>query len=184
MIKFLTFNFAVLLSFALYGCRSASESEPRGSTVPSNSAQTSKTPFGETNSPPTIPLDLARLADKSAAELGEAFGAPAESSALENGGDYRLYRIAGQTKGLAVRFYDNRAKNFNLILDEPVPTSKEALRRVFNIDVGASPPVRDAKEPLTESYRGTFGGVKFKKVSTKRQESGKGFIFVLAEVAE
>ena len=85
---------------------------------------------------------------------------------------------------MAVRFYGGRAKSFNLILDRPFETSKEALKQIFGIDVGNVAPVKDPKETLSEKYQGTFGGVKFTKVSAKRGENGKGFIFVLAEVAE
>jgi hypothetical protein len=123
-----------------------------------------------------------RLADRSPAELDAVFGRPTETKALEKGGQYRLYPVAGQPQGLAVRFYGGRAKSFNLLLAVPVSSSKDALKRFFSIDVGRSPPARDPQEPLTEKYAGTFGGVKFAKVSAKRDENGRGYVFVLAEV--
>jgi len=184
MTKIFSLSLAFSLVFAAFGCQSADETNTSNANAPANSIQPSKTPNVSLKSEQTIPIDVAKLADKPIAELDKTFGAPQESSAIEKGGEFRLYKIAGQSKGLAVRFYGGKAKSFNLILDKPVSTSKDALKQSFGIDVGNSVSIKDAKEPLTESFRGTFGGIKFKKVSAKKQESGRGFIFVLAEVAE
>jgi hypothetical protein len=184
MTKFLSSIFAFLLLSAASGCQNTTETNTENSNISVNSVQPSNTPIILPKPAQTIPVDLPQLADKTAAELEKQFSAPLESSSLGNGGEYRLYKIAGQSKGLAVRFYGGKAKSFNLILDKAFPTSKEALKQVFNIDVGNAAPLKDAGEPLSERYQGTFGGVKFKKVSAKKQENGRGFIFVLAEVAE
>lgn len=125
--------------------------------------------------------EVLKLANKSTAELDKIFGKSQETKFIENGGEYRLYKTANYPKGLAVRFFGGKAKSFNLILEKPVPTSKEAIKQNFGIDVGNAVPTKDAKEPLSEIFRGTFGGVKFSKVSAKKQDGG-GFIFVLAEV--
>ena len=183
MTKILGLSLAFSLIFSVSGCQSATETKPENANVSAVPVQPSKTPNVPPKSEQTIPIDVPKLADKPVAELDKFFGAP-QASESSGGGEYRLYRIAGQTKGLAVRFYGGRAKSFNLILDKPVSTSKAALKQIFNIDVGNSAPVRDAKEPLSEKYQGTFGGVKFKKLSAKKQENGEGFIFVLAEVVE
>lgn len=167
----------------LFGCQNAAENKPENSNISAISVQPSKT-LPPTKSAQTIPLDVPKLANQPIAGLDEIFGAPLESKPLENGGEYRLYKIAGQSKGLAVRFYAGKAKSFNVILDKPVATAKEALKQVFGIDVGNSARIKDAKEPLSERYQGTFGGVKFTKVSAKKQADGRGFIFVLAEAAE
>jgi hypothetical protein len=182
MIK--TFGLSLIFSlvFVALGCERAPETKTENTNVPAGSAPPSKTPDVPLKSEQTIPIDVARLAGKSVAELDNFFGAPPEKSS--GNGAYRLYKIAGQSKGLAVRFYGGRAKNFNLILDQPFRTSKEALKQIFNIDVGNSAPLKDATEPLSEKYQGTFGGVKFKKVSARKQADGDGFIFVLAEVSE
>lgn len=182
MTNFTSLSFALCLSLAAVGCQSAIETKPENSNIGSNQpAGTAKTP---PKSARAIPLDVAALANKTLAEFEEIFDKIEEGKTVEPVGEFRLYRIAGQSKGLAVRFYGNRAKSFNLISDNAYPTSKEALKQIFNIDVGSLPPVKRNSEPLTESYQGTFGGVKFKKVSAKREGSGRGFIFVLAEVAE
>jgi hypothetical protein len=128
-------------------------------------------------------VDVSVLANKSVEELDKTLGKPLENKQIENGGEYRLYKLASHSKGLAVRFYGGKAKSFNLILENPVPSSKEALKNFFNIDVGKMTARKDAKEPLSEVYQGNFGGVKFSKLSAKREEGGKGFVFVLAEVA-
>jgi hypothetical protein len=182
MTKFLSSSFAFFLLFAAFGCQSTTKTE--NSNVVVNPAQPAQTPKTSPKSEPTIPVNVPKLAGKSPAELNEIFGAPQKFSSTVNFNEYRLYKIAGQSKGLAVRFERGKAWSFNLILDSPLPTSKEALKRAFNIDVGNFAPVKDAKEPLSEKYQGTFGGVKFKKVSAKKQENAGGFIFVLAEVGE
>lgn len=128
-------------------------------------------------------FEVTKLANRSADELDDFFGKPLETKSIERGGEYRLYEIANQPKGLAVRFYGRKAKSFNLILENPVSTSKEALKKFFSIDVGNSAARKDAKEPLSEVYQGTFGGVKFSKISAKKQENGNGFVFILAEAA-
>ena len=183
MPKILSLSCLLLLSIALGGCRSTTGNIAE-SNVPANAAQTSKTPNAPPKAEPTVPIEVAKLAGRSPAELDQSLGAPQQSEPIENGGEYRLYKIAGQSKGLAVRFYGGRARSFNLISDEPAATSRDALKKFFNIDVGKTAPLKDANEPLSEIYRGAFGGVKFKKVSAKKQAAGKGFIFVLAEVSE
>jgi len=184
MTKFLSSSLVFFLSFAFFGCQKATETKPERSNISVNSVQPSKTPNTPTKAEQTIPIDVPKLAGKSVAELDKFFGTPQEATSVADGGEFRLYKIAGQSKGLAVRFYGGKAKSFNLILDKPFSTSKEALKQVFNIEVGNSAPVKDAKEPLSEKYQGTFGSVKFKKVSAKKQENDGGFIFVLAEVGE
>ncbi len=126
--------------------------------------------------------DVAKLANKSPNEFDKIFGKAAETKPIENGGEYRLFKMADYPKGLAIRFFGGKAKSFNLILEESVTTSKEAIKQNFGIDVGNAAPIKDAQEPLSEIFKGTFGNVKFVKVSAKRKESGNGFIFVLAEV--
>lgn len=170
--------FAVLLFLLLISCQNATEQKTE---TPLPSPISSKTISPKFEAVKTI--DVPKLSNKSADELDEILGNPREVKPIENGGEYRLYEIADQPKGLAVRFYGGKAKSFNLILENPVPTSKETLKNFFNIDVGTIAARKDAKEPLSDIYQGIFGGVKFSKVSAKRLESGKGFVFVLAEVA-
>lgn len=184
MIKIFGLIFAFFPSLVFLGCSSAPETKTEKPAVSTNSAPLAKPENTAPKPGQTIPIDVSKLADKPIAEFDRVFGRAEESKAIENGGEYRLYKIAGQPAGLAVRFYKGRAKNFNLILEGSFPTSKEALKKAFDLDVGNSAPVKDPKEPLSEKYQGTFGGVKFKKVSAKRRENGGGFIFVLAEVAE
>ncbi|MBS1792263.1 MAG: hypothetical protein JSS81_00330 [Acidobacteria bacterium] len=178
MAKFLFYLAAALLLATMAGCRSGTE-PPAANDPPPRPAET-LAPLPT----PASTIDVPKLADKSIADFDKAFGLPEESKSIENGGEYRLYKVAGQTRGLAVRFFGGRAKSFNLIMDRPVPTSKEALKKIFGIDVGGAAPVKDPKEPLSEKYQGAFGGVKFAKLSAKRQEPGGGFIFVLAEVVK
>lgn len=131
-----------------------------------------------------LPIDAAKLANKTTEEIDEIFGRAIEIKEISQPkkGEYRVYKVADEPKGLAIRFYDGRAKNFNLILSAPVSTSKEALKKNFAIDVGNQPPTKDENEPLSEKWSGNFGGVKFLKVSARRETANKGFVFVLAEI--
>jgi hypothetical protein len=178
MTKFIKFGGLIFAASMLFGCRSAEE--PPTANIPEARPVPSNTPVF--NPPVAERVDVPGLAGKTAAEIDKLLGPPEEVKPIENNGEYRLYKLAGQPKGLAVRFYGGRAKSFNLILTAPEPTSKEALRKFFAIDVGNLSPLKNPKEPLSEKYQGTFGGVKFSTVSAKKQENGKGFIFVLAEI--
>ncbi len=184
MLRILNLSLTFFLLLASFGCQQVRETKIENPTNSNTSVQPSKSEAVAAKTEQTFAIDVPKLADKSIAELDKIFGKPAESKAFENGGEYRIYKIANQAKGLAVRFYGGKAKSFNLILDKTFTTSKEALKKTFGIDVGNSAPIKDPKETLSEKYQGTFGGVKFTKVSAKKQDSGKGFIFVLAEVAE
>lgn len=183
MSKLLKPGLAFFLSLVLWGCQSSPEPRADNAAVPANAVPPVRLEDSPAK-PPAVAIDVPKIADKSVAELDRLFGRPAEVKSIENGGEFRLYNVAGHSKGLAVRFYGGKAKSFNLIADQPFAGSKEALRRIFNLDVGDSAPVKGDNEPLTEQYRGVFGGARFKKVSAKRAGNGKGFIFVLAEVAE
>lgn len=131
-----------------------------------------------------MPIDVAKLANKTADEIDKILGQAEEIKKIDSPkkGEYRVYKIADEPKGLAIRFYDNRAKSFNLILSNSISTAKESLKKTFAIDVGDRLPTKDKNEPLTETWKGNFGGLKFSKVSAKRESENKGFVFVLAEV--
>jgi len=175
--------FALQVLLACAGCQGSTENNPANldfSPTPWSSAKTNAAPEKSVR---TNTIDVPKLAGKPVAELDRIFGPPAEAKRLDDGGEYRLYKTSDQPKGLSVRFYNGRARSFNLILEKSFSTSKEALKKSFGIDVGNLPPAKDPKEPLSEVYRGTFGSVKFTKVSAKKQSSGSGFMFVLAEAA-
>lgn len=171
----------ILLGLVAFGCQKAEETKIETNSVsPTKTVQTPKT---EVETPKaTLPIDITKLVNKSVDGLDNLFGKPVETKPNDDGGDYRLYNIANEPKGLAVRFYEGKAKSFNLILTNPVATSKDALKQVFGIDIGNMSPIKDPKEPLTEKYQGNFGGVNYRKVSAKKDGKGNGFIFVLAEV--
>lgn len=131
-------------------------------------------------------VDLPKLAGKSVAEIDKILGEPKESKQIKDptAGEYRVYQIPNHPKGLAIRFYGNRATSFNLILSQSLPTSKQTLKDAFGIEVGNLQPRIDPKEPLSEVWRGEFSGVKFAKIYAKRERENGGFIFVLAEIAQ
>ena len=180
MKSFLKLCLAFLLFLFSMSCQTAQETSSENSK--NVAVQPTQAKSDSLKSETISAIEVPKLANKSVGELDKIFGKPKESKPIENGGEYRLYKIANQPKGLAVRFYGGRAKSFNLILEKPLPTSKDALKQTFGIDVGNAAPTKDKNEPLTEIWKGTFGGVKFSKVSAKKQDGGNGFIFVLADV--
>lgn len=151
---------------------------------PSPSVQPSSTIKSE-NLPTREVVNVPQLANKSTVEVDKILGKPEIIKLIKEpaAGEYRVYKIAKHPKGLAVRFYGDKAIDFNLILSESLPTSKQALKEMFGIDVGDVPFHIDSKQPLSEVWRGTFNGVRFEKVYAKRERENAGFIFVLAEVA-
>lgn len=174
-------KFAVIFLFlSALSCQKAQETSTQNTQ--NVAVQTTQAKTDSPKSENSAMAEVPKLANKSAAELDKIFGKPSETKPLEKGGEYRLYKTANYPKGLAIRFFGNKAKSFNLILDKPFTTSKDAIKKNFGIDVGNAAPIKDAQEPLSEIFKGTFGGVKFTKVSAKKQDNGNGFIFVLAEV--
>lgn len=176
--KFLSLFILLLLYF---GCNNNSENINHNLTAQNNNIlpTATKSPL------PTYlktPFDISKFADKSIAEIEREFGKPEESKKQYNGGEYRLYKISNQSKGLAVRFYGGKAKSFNIITEKSFATGQELLKQTFGIDVGKTNPIKEAKEPLSEKWKGNFGGVRYSKILAKKQEDGKGFIFVLAEI--
>ncbi len=177
------FGVIILFVFISSACQKAQESTD-------NKIVTAETPKPmqtvSIKSSQQLPINLAKLADRSAVEVDKILGEPIETKEITvpKKGEFRIYEIADEPKGLAIRFYDGRAKNFNLILTEPVATAREALKQTFAIDVGNKPPTKTAGEPLSEKWSGSFGGVKFSSVYAKRESEKGGFVFVLAEVAE
>lgn len=171
---------SVVINCAIFafGCQKSEKNQ----TTNTNVSPTVKETVSALPTNKIIKIDVPKMANKSANEFDKVFGKAAETKTIENGGEYRLYKLPNYQKGLAVRFFGGKAKSFNLILDKPAANSKDAIKQNSGIDVENSVFVEDAKEPLSEGFKGTFGNVKFSKVSAKRQENGKGFIFVLAEI--
>lgn len=183
-IKFnLSFGVIILFVFISSACQKTQEAT-ENKTIAAETPKPTQTV--SVKSSQQTPVDIAKLADRSAFEVAKILGEPIETKEITvpKKGEYRFYEIAGEPKGLAIRFYDGRAKNFNLILTEPAATAREALKRTFAIDVGNKPPTKDKQEPLSEKWSGSFGGVKFSSVYAKRESEKGGFVFVLAEIAE
>lgn len=176
-------NICFISAFLLFivGCQSAE-------VVQTNKPQPSPTVESKTARVPenTAIVDVPKLAGKSMAEVDKILGKPQRTKQIKDplAGEYREYKIPNHPKGLAIRFYGDRATSFNLILSQTFPTSKTALREAFGVDVGDAPPKIDPKEPLSEVWQGTFNGVRFSKIYAKRERENGGFIFVLAEVAQ
>jgi hypothetical protein len=171
--------FAISLILFAVGCQKTEEIKPQSIQNTQVTVQPAQTKVESAKI--KLPIDLAKFAKKSMSESDEIFGTPTE---IKNDGNYRLYQISGEPKGLAVRFFDGKALNFNMLLSKPVATSKDAIKQVFGVDVGNTVPFKNPKEPLSEGFTGTFGGVKYKKLLAKKDDKGTGFIFVLAEIAE
>ena len=177
------FSFFCLIFFAL-AAASCRTTQNKDVTV-SPSPQIQPSPAIIKNETLQAVVDVPRLAGKSTFEVDGILGKPETVKPIKNpAGEYRVYKIPNHTKGLAVRFYGDKAIDFNLILSAPLPTSKQALKEIFGIDVGDMPFKIDSKEPLSEVWRGTFNGVRFEKVYANRERENGEFIFVLAEVAQ
>lgn len=188
--SFEKFIFIAAIFLALSACEKNQETAENKITV-SGTPKSAETVQAKLKESPAdysqkTPIDVAKLANKTAEEIDKILGRAEEIKTIESPkkGEYRVYKIADEPKGLAIRFYDNKAKNFNLILSVPVSTAKEALKKTFALDVGNQPPTKDAKEPLSEKWSGNFSGVKFSTVYAKRESEKSGFVFVLAQVAE
>jgi hypothetical protein len=177
------FSIFCLIFFALVAasCRTT----PNNEVTVSPSPQIQPSPTAIENETLQAVVDVPLLAGKSTFEVDRIMGKPETVKQIKKpAGEYRVYKIPNHPKGLAVRFYGDKATDFNLILSEPLPTSKQSLKEIFGIDVGDAPLKIDSKEPLSEVWRGTFNGVRFEKVYAKRESENGGFIFVLAEVAQ
>jgi hypothetical protein len=170
----------ILLSFV--SCRTAEPMTSVASATPEIKTQVEpKSLEKQSNDLATI-VDIPKIAGKSAKELDIVLGKPKEAKKISGNSEYRLYNVANEPKGLAVRFLDGRAASFNMFLSKPFRSSQEALLKGFGINVAAIPATKNINEPLTEKYQGKFGEVKFEKVSAKKDEKGTGFVFVLAEI--
>lgn len=177
------FSIFCLIFFALVaaGCRTTQNSDVTVSPTP----QIPPSPASVKNKAPQAVVDVPQLAGKSTFEVDKIMGKPETVKQIKKpSGEYRVYKIPNHPKGLAVRFYGDKAVDFNLILSQPLPSSKQTLQEIFGIDVGDAPFNIDLKEPLSEVWRGTFNGVRFEKVYAKRERENGGFIFVLAEAAQ
>lgn len=171
--------FAFLLLLFAFGCQKTEEFKPQSIQNKEVAVQPTQTKADPVKI--QLPIDLAKIARKSVSELDRIFGTPTET---KTDGNYRLYQISGEPKGLAVRFFNGKALNFNILLSKSYPTSKDVIKQVFGVDLVNAVPFKNPKEPLSEGFTGTFGGVKYKKLLAKKDEKGTGFIFVLAEIAE
>jgi hypothetical protein len=171
--------FVISLILFAVGCQKPAEIKPQ--PIQNTDVAVQPTQPKVESAKVSLPIDLAKIAAKSATESDEIFGTPTKT---ENNGNYRLYQISGESKGLAVRFFGGKALNFNIILSKSFATSKEAIKQVFGVDVGNAVAFKNPKEPLSEGFSGTFSGIKFKKLLAKKDDKGQGFIFVLAEIAE
>lgn len=180
--KYLSFC-PIILVFAAVGCQTIRNDNdvisPSPSVQPSSAVKNGNLPAR-----PVVNVPL--LANKSTSEVDKILGEPEIVKLIKEpaAGEYRVYRIPNHPKGLAIRFYGDKAIDFNLIFPAPLPTSKQALKEVFGIDVGDAPFKIDSKEPLSEVWRGTFDGVRFEKIYAKRERENGGFIFVLAKIAQ
>ena len=128
---------------------------------------------------------MPRLANQPVQAFDDIFGVAVKISEINDDpsmmpGEYRLYNVAGNPKGLSVRFFKGKAKRFNLLLGAPRKTSKDALFELFRIDVSKMKVVRG--EELSEKWVGESGGVTFKTAYAKREAANGDFTMVHAEV--
>jgi len=184
MLKFFKFGSVIFTALLFFGCQKANEtnkiSEQNSKPVPSNTPNIIIESAGK--------IDVPRLAGKGAEELDKTLGKPEKITpatvAREMPGEYRLYKTEGNPKGLSVRFYKDKAVRFNLILEKPFASAREALLETFNIDVKDAAPTIEKNEPLSQKWQGEFSGVKFATVYAKKDKAGGQFMMVHAEIAD
>lgn len=183
MEKFIKFGLLIFALSMVFGCQSAEE--PKNSDLQNLVPAPSQTSTPKSES--VRQIDVPRLAGKSAEELDKVLGKPEKitpaTARKEVPGEYRLYKIEGNPKGLSVRFYRNKAVRFNLILEKPFASAKDALLETFNIDVKSISPTVDKTEPLSQKWQGEFGGVRFATVYAKKDTPNGQFVMVHAEIA-
>ena len=132
-------------------------------------------------------VDVPKLANRSSTEFDGIFGKTIEITKIKDSpkmmpGEYRLYAVSGHPKGLSVRFFNDKAKRFNLLLGTPLKSSNEAIFEIFRIIVGSVKPDK-ISEPLSEKWKGKFNGIDFVTVYAKREIAGGDFTMLHAEVA-
>lgn len=178
--------FSWLMIFCMFfaGCQSpVRDSAPQ--PAPSPAAAPSPPPAASEARPSVGKIDVPLLANKPPADLDKVYGPPEDVTPAtipsEKPGEYRLYKVNGNSKGLSVRFYKGKVVRFNLFLEQPANSAKEALLQAFNIDIKDSKPY-EIKD-LSERYRGIFGGARFQTAYAKRGKEKGGFVMVHAEAA-
>lgn len=184
MNNFIKLFTAIILFLSAFGCQKSLEVSSQNTQNKNISIQPTQPKQNLSENQNLSLIEIPTLTNRLPEEIDKVLGKPAEIKKITEpiSGEYRLYKTANFPKGLAVRFYGGKAKSFNLILEKPFLSSKEALLKSFGIDVGTAAPTIEKNEPLSDIWRGNFSNVKFKKVSAKRQKSGEGFVFVLAEI--
>ena len=166
--RIISLCFALMLSWALFGCQSVPVSQ-------SNKAQVETAPVLSppiTSAQSAVAIDIPKMAYKSPAEFERIFGKAVEIKAVKGDnkqlpGEYRLYQTPNHPQGLSVHFYNNQALIFNLVLGEAQKSPSEALSKYFAIDVGKIAPVE--KTQFLEKWQGTFNSVKFVSVYAMKE---------------
>ena len=184
MMKFIKFAALFFAVFIIFGCQKTVDSNLANEQTPKPEPSKALAPKPESASR----IDVPKLAGKTAEELDKMLGKPEKitpaTAAKEIPGEYRLYKIEDNPKGLSVRFYKGKAVRFNLILAKPFASAADALRETFNIDVKNIPPTVEKGEPLSRKWQGEFGGVRFATVYAKKDKPDGQFVMVHAEIAQ
>ena len=173
--------FVIFLFSFSFGCQTTQETkvETKPQASPTVTATIAPNELQKT-------ADVPKLVNKSAAELDKTFGQPEKITpatlASEKPGEYRLYKMAGHPKGLSIRFYKDKAVRFNLILGTPEKSSRDALLKIFNIDVTKMTVVKG--DSLSETWKGESNGVNFSTAYAKRDDAKSGFVMIHAEIGQ
>lgn len=179
MTKKLGLTFVIFLSSLAFSCQSAQPVKVE--LKPETISTATIAPKMEQNS-----IDVPKFANKSATDFDKLFGQPEKVTpatlANEMPGEYRLYKMAGQPKGLSIRFYKDRAVRFNLILGTPEKSSRDALLKYFNVDVAKMASLKG--ESLSEAWKGASNGANFTTAYAKREDTKGNFVMIHAEVAQ
>jgi len=175
----------VILVLLLMACSSPSEQTAEDSSNTNVAVQKATPQKSVEVSKSAKIVDVPKLANKSAKKFDERFGKPVKTTPIKGNpkfmpGEYREYRVEGHPKNLSVRFYRDKAKRFNLLLGKSEKSSKNALRKIFRIEVSGMRRIKT--DALSETWVGKSGRLNYKTAYAKRGKSGGDFIMLHAEI--
>lgn len=176
----------LLTALCLAGCQKAENGDVNSNRSAAGNVKIEQ-PTPDRNEPQSA-VNIYQFAYNSPEDIEEVFGKPLEIKKITDvkaqmPGEYRLYRLNNNDKGLSVRFYRGKAVRFNVFLPQKEASSAKALRETFGVDVGGAP--RVPSEQFVEKWQGNFAGLNFTTIyAMKEKPSDKGFAMVHAEIEQ
>ncbi|MFV0388947.1 MAG: hypothetical protein ACK5NT_09330 [Pyrinomonadaceae bacterium] len=173
---------AILFTSLFCGCETGSKPADTASKGQTTSTRTPQ-PDATTSIPSYV--DVPELANKTSRDFEKVYGKARKVTVITDElklmpGEYREYTVEGNPKGLSVRFHNDKAKRFNLLLGTATDNAEDALLQTFRIDVSKLEKIQ--VDPLSETWKGREGGLNFETVYAKRDATGGKFVMLHAEI--